>query len=165
LIIIVLLSVNLEMSAQSVDTMALREENLYSVKQYKVFYQKQSLICTDSLVIANPLFDIIECHAYTDRKSIVVFYSTDGTNNTTKGITLHIERYNIEHGKIIFDNKCILAYGANDRFRQFRYEINNGQLLFKPIVNEIKPLSYSLLDYPRLEVLKELIYQNITRKG
>jgi hypothetical protein len=94
---------------------------------------------------------------------IIVFYSTDGTNNVTQGITLRFENYNTTSGRLKFDNKSIMAYGGNFRLRRFAYKFNNCNIIFTEDEAPGRILTYDLSNYSVMEELCRRIDSDIRK--
>jgi hypothetical protein len=162
LLTLVLLFLCNSISAQT-DTIIVKPDNKYSTKRYKIYYCQDisNKSYSDSLIIENFFYDILECAIAEKDNSIIVFYATDGTNKVTAGITLHFERYIIKAGKLNFDNKIVLPYGGSYKLRKFKYEIKGENIFFTKKNEQGQAFKYDMLLYTKLEDLKKIIYRDL----
>jgi len=144
------------------NSVSLTREKFYHTTRFKLSLLNQSGAEFDSILIQNPLQDIIECFVSNDYSSIFVTYSSDGTNNMTKGITLTFVYYRIVRGKAIVQNQARLLWAANSKTRRFRYSYLNDQLVFKDRKNETCYYSYKLNEFDNTSTLVTKISKELS---
>ena len=130
-----------------ITSVSLTKEKSYYFSRFKLSLINQNGIEFDSILIQNPFQDIIECFVSNDSNSIFVAYSSDGTNNITKGITLTFVHYSLLDGKVNLENKSRLLWAASSKTRRFRYSYLNDQIVFKDRKNGSCFYSYKLNDF------------------
>lgn len=135
------------------NTVALTKDRLGFTTRFKLSLLNKNEAALDSIYIQNPFQDILECFVINDSSSIFVVYSSDGTNNITKGITLTFVYYKLVSGKAIIQNQDRLLWAANSKTRRFRYSYINGQLVFKDRKNETCCYAYNLNDLDNTSAL------------
>lgn len=131
-------------------------------KSYSLFFYGQDGDIIDSVLIWNPIQDILDLYISQDANSLFVVYASDGTNKMTKGITLTFVRYELADGKAISASKSMLLWAANAKIRRFRYSYFNNQLVFTDRDNGTCSYVYRLFDFPNTPALVNKISNDLT---